>query len=255
MEYTVRLKVFGAVAVLTAGAVGGLVASTWVASSAYRARWDSASKGERTMTATGSARIRVRSDVATWNVWVEGRNPDLKAAYAQVKAGVERVQAYLAAKGVAPADIQLSAVDTSTHFVRDADGNTTSRVENYVLKRWFTVQSKDVDRIESISGDVTALLEEGVLLGAEFPRYTVSSLAERKVDLSGRATRDARTRAETIATNAGCRLGEIRTARLGVLQVTAPNSTQTSSEGVYDTSTIDKDVTAVVSLTIVVEPQ
>jgi len=30
---------------------------------------------------------------------------------------------------------------------------------------------------------------------------------------------------------------------------TAPNATDTSSEGIYDTSTIDKDVTAVVSLT------
>ncbi len=60
-------------------------------------------------------------------------------------------------------------------------------------------------------------------------------------------------RAETIATNAGCRIGEIRTCRMGVLQVTSPDSTATSGEGVFDTTTIDKDVTSVVSLTIVVE--
>lgn len=255
METTVRVKVMGAVAVLTAGVVGGLVASTWVASSAYRARWADASKDERTMTAAGSARTRVRSDIATWSVWVEGRNRDLRAAYAQVKEGVERVQRFLAEKGVAPADVALSAVSTDTQFLRDEDGNRTSEVENYVLRRWFTIRSADVARIEAISGEVTSLLEEGVVLGAEAPRFTCSSLAERKVELTGLATRDARTRAETIATNAGCRLGEIRTARLGVLQVTAPHSTETSSEGVYDTSTIEKDVTAVVALTIVVEPE
>jgi len=255
METTVRVKVMGAVAVLTAGVVGGLVASTWVASSAYRARWIDASKDERTMTATGSARTRVRSDVATWSVWVEPRDRDLKVAYARVKEGVERVQRFLSEKGVAPEDVSLSAVATDTHFVRDKEGNRTSEVENHVLRRWFTVRSADVERIRAISGEVTALLEEGVVLGTEPPRYTVSSLADRKVELTGLATRDARARAETIATNSGCRLGEVRTARLGVLQVTAPHSTETSSEGVYDTSTIEKDVTAVVALTIVVEPQ
>ena len=80
-----------------------------------------------------------------------------------------------------------------------------------------------------------------------------AKIADMKVDLLGDATADARRRAETIAAQAGCRVGEVRTARMGVLQVTEPDSTDTSSQGVYDTSTIDKDVTAVVSLTIVVE--
>ena len=56
------------------------------------------------------------------------------------------------------------------------------------------------------------------------------------------------------ATQAGCRVGEVRTARMGVLQVTQPDSTETTGGGVYDTSTIEKDVCAVVSLTIVVDP-
>jgi hypothetical protein len=36
---------------------------------------------------------------------------------------------------------------------------------------------------------------------------------------------------------------------VGVFQVTAPNSTDVSDYGVYDTSTLRKDVTAVVNVT------
>lgn len=41
----------------------------------------------------------------------------------------------------------------------------------------------------------------------------------------------------------------VRNARMGVLQIVRPELTEVSSGGIYDTSTIEKDVTAVVSLT------
>jgi len=37
--------------------------------------------------------------------------------------------------------------------------------------------------------------------------------------------------------------------QVGVFQITSPNSTQVSDYGVYDTSTLNKDVTAVVNVT------
>ena len=41
----------------------------------------------------------------------------------------------------------------------------------------------------------------------------------------------------------GGSLGGLRSVDVGVFQVTAPNSTEVSDYGVYDTSTLDKDVT------------
>lgn len=252
-ELTVRLKVFGAVAVLAAGTLGGILGATWIASRAYSRRWELASRGERTMTVTGSSRMRVRSDMATWSIRVEGRGTELKAAYSEIKAGVEAVQRFLAANQVKEAEITLSGVDTETHFVRDKQGNSTPEVAAYTLTRHFTVRSADVERIERISGSVTELLETGVRVGASSPSFTCSQIASLKVDLAGDATADARRRADTIASQAGCRVGEVRSARLGVLQITPPESNETSGEGLYDTTTIDKDVRAVVSLTIVIE--
>ena len=40
----------------------------------------------------------------------------------------------------------------------------------------------------------------------------------------------------------------------GVFRVTSPNSTEVEGYGVYDTSTLDKDVTAVVNVTFGVSP-
>jgi len=42
-------------------------------------------------------------------------------------------------------------------------------------------------------------------------------------------------------------------ADTGIFQITAPNSTETSDSGTYDTRTIDKDITAVMSVTFPVD--
>jgi hypothetical protein len=47
----------------------------------------------------------------------------------------------------------------------------------------------------------------------------------------------------------GAKVGKLRSSRLGVIQINAANSTETSSEGNNDTSSIDKDVITVVSST------
>ena len=46
----------------------------------------------------------------------------------------------------------------------------------------------------------------------------------------------------------GGHLGKLRSVDVGVFQVTSPNSTEVTDYGVYDTSTVDKDVTAVVNV-------
>jgi hypothetical protein len=45
----------------------------------------------------------------------------------------------------------------------------------------------------------------------------------------------------------------VRDAKTGVFQITSRNSTDVSDWGIYDTSSIDKDITAVVSVTFGIE--
>lgn len=61
------------------------------------------------------------------------------------------------------------------------------------------------------------------------------------------ATFDARDRAPGIASGGGTHIGAITNADIGMVQITAPNSTETSDGGTYKTCMIDEDITTVMS--------
>ena len=50
----------------------------------------------------------------------------------------------------------------------------------------------------------------------------------------------------------GNSIGSVKSAKMGVLQITAADSTDVSDYGTYDTSTIEKDMTAVVNVSFAV---
>ncbi|ABB16247.1 conserved domain protein [Carboxydothermus hydrogenoformans Z-2901] len=63
----------------------------------------------------------------------------------------------------------------------------------------------------------------------------------------GLATKDAMQRAEQIAKFTGVKVGKLRSSKMGVFQITAPYSTDVSDMGIFDTSSIEKEITAVVT--------
>ena len=67
------------------------------------------------------------------------------------------------------------------------------------------------------------------------------------------AARDAHDRAQQIAGSNGRKAGDLRSAQMGVLQVTAADSTQFSGEGVNDTTSLEKDITAIVHATFAID--
>jgi hypothetical protein len=60
-------------------------------------------------------------------------------------------------------------------------------------------------------------------------------------------------RGQRIAKATGRELGALRSARMGVLQITPENSNLTSDYGVNDVSSIRKEITAVVSANFAIE--
>jgi hypothetical protein len=74
-------------------------------------------------------------------------------------------------------------------------------------------------------------------------------LDDLKLNLIAQATKNAKDRAGTMAKVTGNQVGSLLTASSGVFQITAPNSTDVSDYGQYDTSTREKKVTSVVNVT------
>ncbi len=254
MEYRVHLNLATTAAILTLGIGVSLVTSVLVASRAYASRGAEAARADQTLTAKGSTRKRIVSDRAVWTVVVRGEHAGLQEAYALLDSGAARVREFLKTQGFRDAEVGLGAIATAIHYARDAKGNETREIESYSLSRAIGVTTRDVMRVHQAAGEVTALIRDGVLVISAAPEYYYDDLPSLRVTLLGEASRDARARAEEIARNAGCRVAEVRSASMGVLQVTQPFSTDVRDYGAYDTSTIEKDVQAVVTVTFRVEP-
>lgn len=253
MDYNIRFNFAAAAALVMLAAIVGAISSTVVASRAYVARGEQSLKAEQLITVKGSTRKRIRSDQAVWDISVRGEDKELKAAFGILDQSVARVRQFLDQQGFKAGEIGMSSISTVEHHVRDPKGNETREISGYSLSRGFTVTTTDVDRVARAAGEVTQLIQEGILVFSCSPAYYYSDLAKLKVELMADAAKDARARADNIANETGCRVAEVRSAQMGVLQVTQPLSTEVTDWGTYDTSTIDKDVQVVVTVKFRIE--
>jgi len=194
----------------------------------------------------GFAEKRIVSDFAIWRTQVTVRGPQLAAAYDDMARAMQRVVAFVEQKGVKPPAMDLSSISTEIRYKRTDKGYDTGDIDAYILQQTLTLRTVDIPLVQSLSREVTSLIKEGLELRSFDPEYYYTKLEDLKVEMLGQATKDARRRAETIAASGRVRLDNLRSAQQGVFQVTPIYSTEVSSEGLLDTSSIDKTIKAVV---------
>ena len=234
-------QVFLGLAVLSVGfAVGAFAVGDGLA----------ARSGQEQITVTGSARQTIVSDTVVWRASVTSTQPTPAEASRELAAWVGRVSSFLRDAGAGEDEVRIDPVTTETIPELAPEGRgDTGRVAGYRLSRAFEIRSSRVGEVTDIVQKSSALLTEGIPLTAQPPEYRYAQLAKVRPGLLADASRDAKTRGQRLVAAAGGRLGRLQGVSTGVIQITAPNATDTSSEGVYDTSTIEKDATAVVRLT------
>lgn len=199
------------------------------------------------LTVTGSAKRRIVSDYVVWSVLVTSQQPTAAAAARQLSAWTRRIRAFLGQQGARRGEVSVQPISTETV---SGKGRTPSRgVAGYRLTRTFEVRSARVKDIAQLAERSSRLLAQGIPLAAQPPQYSYTRLAALRPQVLSEAVKDAQTRARALIDAAGGDLGKLRGVNVGVFQVTAPNSTEVSDYGVYDTTTLNKDVTAVVNVT------
>ena len=210
---------------------------------------------ERNIKVTGSAKRRIVSDLIEWNATVTAESKDKLAAYRDLHVGVEKSVEYLKAQGVLATDIFPDSATVEETYTTVYEGKGEDRISKevftgYVAKQAISVRSGDVLRVERVSREVTSLLEQGVAVTSAQPAYYYTKLGELKVEMLSEASRDARTRAENMLKAAGgATLGRLKDADMGVININPANVSQTSWEGNNDTTTLDKDIIAIVHVT------
>jgi uncharacterized protein len=210
-------------------------------------------RGDEVITVTGSARKRIKSDLVVWSAAVTYQAPTLADAYRSLSENVPRVKQYLIGKGIAENEITISSISTTTLRKSDENGQESSEISGYSLRQELQVRSTEIDKIGQIAREATELINQGILIESNAPQYLYTKLGDLKIEMLGEAAKDAKMRAERIAASTGNSIGTVRSAKMGVMQITAADSTEVSDAGISDTSSIDKDITAVVNIGFAVE--
>jgi len=205
------------------------------------------------ITVTGSAQRNIKSDFIVWSGVFSRRQATLAVAYKTLQEDLSKVKVYLASKGVDEKEVVVYPVVTATIYKKNKEGNDTNDIQGYTLSQAVEVRSKNVDKITIVSRESTELIDQGVEFVSGAPEYTYTKLDELKIKMLAKASENAKQRAESMVKATGNKIGFIRSARMGVFQITPINSTDVSDYGVNDTSSLEKKVTAVVTASFAIE--
>ena len=200
------------------------------------------------ITVTGSAKTSAVADNAVWTLSVSLSSPTVGAAVKKVDSDVATLSSYLTQGGIAADALTLGAVSTYANE-EYVNGNSTGRILSYRASRDVTVRTKDVQLVSKLSQGIGTLLETGINVNNYGPQYYISNLPELRPELMSEAMKDAKLRAESLTKAVGGSLGSLANVKAGPIQITTPDSTMTADYGAYDTSTINKTVSATVSVT------
>ena len=198
---------------------------------------------DNTLSVTGSAKEKVTADTVKWTTSfsrIVGVS-DIKSGYAQMAADETIISKFLK-----DAKINDGAITISPVTMNEVYNNDSNAPKQYTLNQIVQVQSDDVQGITTLSKNIDQIIDKGVIFSNRSPEYYYSKLPETRVNLLSGAIKDAQARAEKISSSTGKKVGSLKSASMGVVQVLQENSNDTADYGAYDTSTINKEVMVVV---------
>lgn len=203
---------------------------------------------EKRITVTGSATRRIKSDFVVWRATVKSQATEMAAAYKKLAADVPEVVAFLKAHGVDEKQMKVASATIGELHPRDKEGHVVAEVTTaFVTEQSIEVSSADIDKVETTSREVTQLIDCGIYITSQAPLYIYTKLPELKVSMLADASKDAYDRASQIAGHAGSHVASLLVAKMGVMQVNPAYSTEVSSEGNNDKSSLEKDALAIVT--------
>jgi hypothetical protein len=202
-----------------------------------------------TLSVTGSAREPISANLVKWTLTVRGEAATAPHAARLLGRDSAVVQAFLRKSGISRSAIS-PAVVTSDQLVTALPHHR--RLVRYEVSQQLDVSTHDIDVVERTAPTLGQLLQRGIDVHAEPLAYLSTELRQAKLDALAAATTEAHRRAEILVKGLGGHLGAMRSSNLGVYQITPRDSTEISDYGINDTTSREKDVTAVVTATFAV---
>ncbi len=223
----------------------GLVLSAMLGTSAWMKI-----KNSQFVAVKGSVQKSIESDLAIWSGNFQVEAETLLDAQHKIQANRALVVKFLGDAGVA-SNFSPINIEELKATQKAPDGFVSQRTTGFKLSQSVSVESSDVDRLDKL--DSTPLVEQGVIFTVSPPQFIYTKSGETKIEMLADATKDARARAEQIASQGGRSIARLQSADQGIFQITPLHSVATSWQGESDTSSRQKTITAVVTATFLLK--
>lgn len=227
-----------------------LVASAFIAVSGFR----DIKKADDTITVTGSTKQAITSDHVIWDFQLSTQGTELQNLYTEISTATRAVDDFLKTQKLSAEELVSDAIVTepTTFYNRDESGREVS-VKGYILRKHYQIRSNEVKKVVAVNQSASSLIARGIPLESSPMQYLYTKLPELRIKLLEDATKDALERANVMVKSAGSTLGAMKSARMGVFQITPRFTTQVDDYGSFDTTSLEKDVTAVVTVAFAVQ--
>ena len=196
---------------------------------------------ERTVTVKGLAEREVLADIVIWPIQFIVADNDLQSLYRSIDAGTTSITAFLEEKGIAAADVSLSA-PAITDKVAQQWGNDSAEYR-YSATQTVTVYSRDIEKVRSVMSELSALGKQGIVLQSgnyeSQTEYLYTGLNDIKPEMIEEATRNAREAATEFAQDSESELGKIRQASQGQFSISPRDKNNPHIMNVRVVSTVE----------------
>lgn len=208
--------------------------------------WRKVRSENQTITVTGSAKMHMVSDLGILRGTLSATGLTASEAYRALESQKPILTEYFRSKRFPVDKINFQTISNFPLYNYSQTGQQLD-IRSYTASQMIDIQSSDVELIKLISIEISGLVEKGVNFQVNPPEYYYTKVGDIKIEIQAAAAKDAMTRGQRIAKATGRELGTLKSARMGVLQITPENSNMTSDYGINDVSSIRKEITAVVN--------
>ena len=178
---------------------------------------------DRYLTVRGAAECEVKATLAIWPLRFGVAAEDLPTLRTSMESARSIVLTYLHARGLAEAEISFGLPEVSDRHDNDYQSKPEVKLPRYREAVTLVVRSKQVEVVKTAIQQADQLLSLGVSLThngyREGTEFLFDGLNEVKPGLIAEATANARISAEKFAHDSQARVGSIRHATQGMLEI------------------------------------
>lgn len=192
-------------------------------------------KADRYITIKGLAEKDARSDYAIWVISFRRAAQTYQELQQVLMKDREEVVSFLKNQGFNEQDIEPRSLQMTDLMAREY-GQQDGFTFRYTGQGSVVVRTSQVEEVSKVSNQLDPLIQAGVQISSDgpnggAPRYLLRGFNDIKPLLLEQAVKNAAEQAEKFAADAGAKLGKIKQANQGSIQILDDDGTDEYSSG------------------------